>query len=91
MRSNYPVVAKELVNELNELQEHLINLLGYDQYAYDNEITVSGLYDTIDSVMTVSGVAMMDMRLYPTDTSAPLYGKMYEADRRFSLNRSTNG
>ena len=90
MRSVYPISSKENENELNELQEHMIRLIGLDSNVFDDDIERPGVYDTIDIEIDASGIAAVDDRLYSED-EPPLYSFIYRENLVYNIRRRTHG
>lgn len=64
MRQKYPVTSEEMLVELNDIQETLISLIGYDSNAFDDQIDVSGSIDILTENIDASGYAFSFNRLY---------------------------
>lgn len=75
MRSNYPVSSAEMLTEINDIQESLISLIGYDSNPFDNVVEVTGILDTIDESLDSSILELLTDRLYKNIS----YGSIYKS------------
>jgi hypothetical protein len=77
MRSYYPVSSQEELNELQSIQEALLDLIGYDDNAFDNKLDRQGSWDTQELALDKSILDCVNARLY---NQAPSYAFFYKRD-----------
>lgn len=90
MRPVFPVNDVENSNELNEIQEHLIRLIGYDSNVHDKTVERPGLYHSIINLINSTGVEAVDKRMY-SEGEKPMYAIAYRANLIYNIRRKTNG
>ena len=86
MRPKYPIDSVENLTELKEIQEHLINLIGFDANPWDQTLEKEGTYDTCDRQIGASGTAMIYDHVY-NEQAFPLYGHLYRAHLNYSIRK----